>query len=108
MFFNSIKEINASRKEINRLLSKGMPNIYLKVTIETFLKLRFSGFKKFVARSVFEELQLAQISLNFKTSCCKVWEQNCMWLFYYFHFERNYDVLKVKESMHFVEQKHEF
>ena len=27
------------RKEINRLLSKGMPNIYLKVTIETFSKL---------------------------------------------------------------------
>ena len=30
-----------------RLLSKGMPNIYLKVTIETFSKLRFSGFQKF-------------------------------------------------------------
>ena len=34
MFFNSIKEINRLRKEINRLLSKGMSNIYLKVTIE--------------------------------------------------------------------------
>ena len=34
MFFNSIKEINRLRKEINRLLSKGMWNIYLKVTIE--------------------------------------------------------------------------
>ena len=32
MFFNSIKEINRSRKEINRLLSKGMSIIYLKVT----------------------------------------------------------------------------
>ena len=30
MFFNSIKEINRLRKEINRLLSKGMSNIYLK------------------------------------------------------------------------------
>ena len=30
----------------NRLLSKGMSNIYLKVTIETFSKLPFSGFKK--------------------------------------------------------------
>ena len=49
--FNSIKEINRLRKEINRLLSKGMSNIYLKVTIETFLKLRFSGFKKFVTGS---------------------------------------------------------
>ena len=32
--FNSIKEINRLRKEINRLLSKGMSNIYLKDTIE--------------------------------------------------------------------------
>ena len=63
----SIKEINRLRKEINRLLSKGMSNIYLKVTIDTLSKLRFSGFKKFVTRSVFRELQLTQISLNFKT-----------------------------------------
>ena len=53
MFFldvlNLIKETNRLRKEINRLLSKGMSNIYLKVTIETFSKLRFSGLKKFVA-----------------------------------------------------------
>ena len=34
MFFNSIKETNRLRKEINRLISKGMPNIYLTVTIE--------------------------------------------------------------------------
>ena len=80
------------RKEINRLLSKGMSNIYLEVTIETFSKLRFSGFKKFVTRSVFGKFQLTQISLNFKTSCFK--EQNCVWLFCYFNFEKNYDVLK--------------
>ena len=34
MFSNSIEEINMLRKEINRLLIKGMPNIYLEVTIE--------------------------------------------------------------------------
>ena len=34
MFFNSVKEINRLRKEINRLLSKGMSNIYLKVAIQ--------------------------------------------------------------------------
>ena len=34
MLFNSVKEINRLRKEINRLLSKGMSNIYLKITIE--------------------------------------------------------------------------
>ena len=70
--FELIKEINRLGKEINSLLSKGMSNIYLKVTIETFSKLRFSGFKKFVTRSVFEELQLTQISLNFKTFCCNL------------------------------------
>ena len=34
MFFNSVKEINRLKKERNRLLSKGMSNIYLKITIE--------------------------------------------------------------------------
>ena len=33
MFFNLIKEISRLSKEINRLWSKGMSNIYLKVTI---------------------------------------------------------------------------
>ena len=42
-------------------LIKGMSNIYLKVTI-----------KKSVTRSVFGELQLRQISLNFRTSCCNL------------------------------------
>ena len=62
MIFNSIKEINRLRKEINRLLSKGMSNIYLKVTFETFSKLRFSGFKKFVTMSIFWELKLTHIT----------------------------------------------
>ena len=44
--------INRLRKEINRLLSTGMLNIYLKATIENFSKLRFSGFKKFAISSV--------------------------------------------------------
>ena len=26
----------------------------------------------------------------------EVWKQNCVWLFHYFHFEKNYDVLKPK------------
>ena len=33
------------RKEINRLLSNEMSNIYLKVTIERLSKLQFSGFQ---------------------------------------------------------------
>ena len=72
----------------------------LQNTIETFSRLRFSGFKKLVTRSVFGELQLTQISLNFKTSYCNFknrgLEQNYVWFFCYFNFERNYDVLKSK------------
>ena len=34
MFFNSIKEINRLRREINRLSNKEMSNSYLKVFIE--------------------------------------------------------------------------
>ena len=60
MFFNSVKEVNRLRKEINRLLSKGISNIYLNVTTETFSKLRFSRLKKVVTRSVFGDLQLTQ------------------------------------------------
>ena len=58
MFFNSIKEINRLKKEISRLLSKGMSNIYLKVTIEN----------KFVSTLVFRQVQLTPIQLNFQTS----------------------------------------
>ena len=47
MLFTTIKEINKLLREINRLLSKGMSNIYLKVAIGTFSRFRFSGFKKF-------------------------------------------------------------
>ena len=49
MFFNLIKEIDKLRKEINRLLIKGMSNIYLKVTTEK----KFCEFKKLVTRLVF-------------------------------------------------------
>ena len=63
-----------------------MLNTYLKVTIEMFSKLRFSGFKKFVTRSAFGELQLTHISLNFKTSRCNVSLQTSVsktvWLFF--------------------------
>ena len=47
---NSIKEINRLGKEINKLLSKNMPKIYLKVTIEEKLRtqnLDFPSLKSF-------------------------------------------------------------
>ena len=43
-------KINRLRKEINRLSSKGMPNIYLFI----FSQLLFSKFKKFVTKSVLQ------------------------------------------------------
>ena len=64
MFFNSIQEIDRLRKEINRLLSKGMSIIYLK------LLLRKSDV--LVSGSVFGELQLTQISLNFQATYCNI------------------------------------
>ena len=57
-----------------------MSNIYLKVIIETFSKLRFTEFKKFV---------------HFETSCCNLKIRDLLF-FYYFNFERNYDLLKSK------------
>ena len=67
-----------------------MWNIYLEVNLEI----------NFVTGSVFGALQLTQISLNLKTSCCNIKTRglgvNCVWLFYYFDIERNYDVLKSK------------
>ena len=57
MFYISVKKMNRLLKEINRLFNKGISSIYLKVTSEK------------VSWSVFAELQLLQISLNFKTSC---------------------------------------
>ena len=67
MFFSSIKKIN-------RLISKEVSNVYLKVTIEkvTYSKLRFSKFKKFFSGSIFEGFQLTQVSLSFRTSCCSL------------------------------------
>ena len=61
---DSVKEINRLTKEINRLLSKGLSNIFLKVTIETFSNLRFSGFKNICHVVSFDGLELTQMSLN--------------------------------------------
>ena len=50
MLFNSIKEINRLRKEINRLLSKGKVLLRKTGVLKTFSK-----FKKSVTSSVFGE-----------------------------------------------------
>ena len=49
-----------------------MPKIYLKVSTETFSKLRFSGFKKFVSGSEFWGAPTHADIIDFKTSCCNL------------------------------------
>ena len=59
MFFNSIIETNRLKKEINRLLGKGMSNTYLKVAIEKkwstpnfdYLSLKNSSVGQFLGSS---------------------------------------------------------
>ena len=51
---------------MNRLLSKRVLSIHLKVTIAkevTYSKLGISKFENIVSRSIFGELQLKQVSL---------------------------------------------
>ena len=77
-----------------------MSNSYLKVTIQQKRHSQnfwFSNFKKFGSRSVFGELQLTQISLKFKTSCCNLKIRGVgAKRFHYFNSEWNYKVLKWK------------
>ena len=53
----------------------------------TFSKVRFSKFEKFVSRSVFGEVKLMQISLNFKFSCWKL-KRNRKWKIPHIFFKR--------------------
>ena len=99
MFFNSIKEINRFRKKKNRLLSKGMSNIYVKVTIE-----------KNLSPGQFWGALITRISLNLKTFCCNLKIRGlqaklCLGFLLYW-FWKELRRLKVKESVHFVEQKY--
>ena len=36
--------------------------------------------------------------IEFLNFLLQLWEENCVWIFYYFNFERSYDVLKSKSS----------
>ena len=105
MFFNSIEEINRLRNEINSLLGKGMTNVYLDFTTEdkhwgspnfSFINLKNLLPGQFLRAPTQEDI------IELQTSCCnkksRAWEQKCLWLFYYFNFERNYDVSKSKDS----------
>ena len=97
MFFSSIKEIN-------RLISKRMSDVYLKVTIEkkwhtqnfNFLSLESSSPHQFLGASTHADvIEFSNFLLQFKNQ--RSGSKN-EWLFYYFNFEGNYDVLKSKSS----------
>ena len=83
MFFSSIKRIN-------RLISKGMSNIYLKVTVEKNWRSPGQFLGSYNSR------RYHWILLNLIFSFFFNWVQICVWLFYYFNFERNYGALKSK------------
>ena len=95
----------SSFKEINRLIGKGKSNIYLKVIIEKNWRsqnLDFLSLKNFSLGQFLESSNSRRWHWIFKllvtTQKSEVSKQIRMWLFYYFSFERNYDVLKSKSS----------
>ena len=91
------------RKEINRLLSKRMSAIYIKVTIEKnwrsqnfdFLSSKNLSPGQFLGSSNSHRYHwiLKLLIVTYKSEVCK---QNCVWLFCCFNLERNYYVLKSK------------
>ena len=107
MFFSSIKEIN-------RLISKGMSNVYSKVTIEknwlyqnfNFLSLRVYlqvSFWGAAAHAGITEFSSFLLQLKNQRSGSKT-----VWLFHYFDFERNYDpYLLLNENINFNKNKRE-
>ena len=98
MFFSSFKEIN-------RLIGKGKSNIYLKVIIEKNWRsqnLDFLSLKNLSLGQFLESSNSRRCHWIFKllvtTQKSEVSKQIRVRLFYYFSFERNYDVLKSKSS----------
>ena len=91
------------RKEINRLLNKGMSNICY------WEKLMFS---KIVSQSILRSSNSRRYHWILKflvaTWISEFWEQSHVWLFYYFNFERNYDILKSKSPCILLNKKINF
>ena len=77
IFFSSIKEITALLKEINRLLSKGMSNIYLKLLLRKrdVLKTYISHVQKVSVQVSFlgapTHADINEFS-NFQLFCCNL------------------------------------
>ena len=89
------------KKKKNSLLNKGMSNIYLKVSIEKTRASQNFDFKSLKSSPPGQCLGssnsrrynwiLKIVVATWKSEVC---EQNYEWFFYYFYFQRNYDVLK--------------
>ena len=102
MFFSSMKGIN-------RLISKGMSDIYLKVTIEkswlsqnlNFVNLKNLSPGQFFGSSNSHRYWI--LKLLVATSKAEIWELCVGFLLFWFWKELCF---KVKESMDFVEQKY--
>ena len=67
-----------------------MSNTYLNVTIEKKWLTQNFDFKSLILNWI--------LKLLIATKKSEVLEQSCVWLFYYFNFERNYDVSKSNGS----------
>ena len=110
MFFSSIKEIN-------RLVSKGMSNIYLKITIEKnwrsqnfdVLSLNDSSPRQFLGSPNSRKYYwIFKLLVEKGAKGAKFWEQKFVWLLYDFNFERNYDVLQLKSPCFLLNKKLNF
>ena len=84
---------------MNRLISKGMSNLYYWERL-TFSKLLFCKFQNLSPGQFLESSNSCRYNYILKllvaTYKSEVWEQNNVCLFHYFNFEMNYDVLKSK------------
>ena len=85
----SLVQLNRLLKEINRLLSKEMSNIYLKVTIEKKWRTQNFDFISSKSSSPGQFLGSSNSSRYYWT-----FKQNCVWFLYYSYFERNFYILK--------------
>ena len=107
MLFNLVKEINTLRKKINRLLSKGMSNIYFKSyywEIMTYSELRFFVSFKSLSPRFWVAPTHADIikSSNFLLQS-EFWEQNVCG--FSIILKGYYDVLKSKSPCFFLLNK---
>ena len=110
LFFNKVAGLRPATLLKKRLWHLCFPVSFAKFLKTPFLTEHLWWLLLFVCRSVFGELQLAQISLNFQTSYCNskirgLGEKLCV-TFLSFSFWKELWGFKAKDSMLFVEQNY--